>query len=327
MNRIQVLLSLSALLVLFGCASRTHRVEASQKKADSQPAAADAGSTSSESAAPSDVIVEHTGKGKAIALRLEPPPTESWTYRTRVETRQSGVQSFTLHTELEQAVAAKRTQGGVEIAVTITDVSMKSSEPEFQQQMDEMARMMKGIQTVAVYDARAFTEGAQSTGGSGIPAMIAAAQAGVPVGLFGVMYPDQPVGVGASWTGRYEMRKMIENMARASGTTARILKGSSYPVHYRLDEVRSVRGRRIAVISFTLVGETQTELTVRAMSPSGGAQESRVLSNTWINGKGKAQIDVETGMPIRVEVEQRSTAEAQGTKTETVMKSTTWRES
>lgn len=327
MNQLAPLLSLPLLALLVGCGSSAQRETAQSTQPNNSVAAnREAASAPSDSAAADEVILENPGKGGTIALRLNLPPSESWTYRTSVQTTQSGYQSYTLYTEIEQAVAARQTQEGTEIAVTITDVKMKTKEPELQQHMDEMARMMKGIETVAVYDARAHTEGAKSSGGAGFPAMIAASQAGVPVGLFGIVYPDQPVAVGAAWTGRYEMRKAIENMAKASGTTARVLKGASYPVHYRLEEVRSVHGRRVAVISFTLVGETQTELTIRAISPSGGAQESKVLSTSSINGTGKAQVDIETGLPIRVEVQQRSTAEAQGTKTVTVMKSTMWRE-
>lgn len=323
MNRLTPLFWILCLGLLFaGCASSTPRGQAANEGAGAD----EAHSTQSEPAAADEIVVENPGKGETLALRLNPPPGASWTYRTRVDTQQVGVESYTLWTEMEQAVAAKRTQGGVEVTVTITGVRMKAKEPQFQQQTDELARTMKGIQTVAVYDTRAYTAGAKSTGGAGIPAMIAAAQAGVPVGLFGILYPEEPVAVGATWTGRYEMRKAIENMARASGAVARVPKGASHPIQYRLESVRLVRGKKIAEISFTLAGETQAELTLPVMDPSGGTKYTKIDTTSFINGKGKAQVDVETGVPIRVEMEQRSTVEAQGTKTETVMKSTMRRE-
>lgn len=323
MNRLTPLFSIAFYGLLFaGCASSTPRGQVASERTEADKAP----STQNEPAPADEVIVENPGKGEALALRLNPPPGASWTYRTDVDTQQVGVESYTLRTEMEQAVAAKRTQGGVEVTVTITDVTMKAKEPQFQQQTDELARMMKGIQTVAVYDSRAYTDGAKSTGGAGIPAMIAAAQAGVPVGLFGLLYPEQPVAVGATWTGRYEMQKAIENMARASGAAARVPKGASHPIQYRLESVRLLRGRKIAEISFTLAGETQAELTIPVMDPSGGTTHTKIDTTSFINGKGKAQVDVETGMPIRVEMEQRTTVESQGIKNETLMKSKMWRE-
>lgn len=321
-------ISVFLLVVLFGCGSSESKGAAATKQVDGNaPPTGDNGSTpSAATTTQNEVVLENPGKGETITLRLNPAPSESWTYRTSVETIQSGAESHTINTEMEQAVAVKRVQGGAEISITITGATMKANDAATQDQVDEMARMMKGIQTVAVYDARGHTEGAKSSGGAGVPAMIAAAQAEVPVGLFGVVYPSEPVAVGAEWTGKYDMEKVLQGMARASGATARVLKGGSHPVRYRLEEVRTIRGRKVAVISFTLRGDTEVELTVRAMTPSGGTQSAKVLTKSSINGTGKAQVDIETGIPIRVEMEQRSTAEAQGSKTQTLMKSVMRRE-
>lgn len=325
MKRLALLVFL--LVVLFGCGSSKSTGAASAKQVQGNaPAAGEDGSAPSAGPAQSEVVLENPGEGETITLRLNPPPSESWTYRTSVETVQSGVQSYTINTEMEQAVAVKRVQGGAEISITITDATMKANDAATQDQINEMARMMKGIQTVAVYDARGHSEGAKSSGGAGVPAMMAAAQAEVPVGLFGVVYPSEPVAVGAEWTGRYDMEKVLHGMARASGAVARVLKGAAHPVRYRLEEVRTIGGRKVAVISFKLGGDTEVELTVRAMTPSGGTESVKVLTKSSINGNGKAQIDIETGMPIRVEMEQRSIAEAQGSKTETLTKSVMRRE-
>lgn len=317
----RLVLSLVLFAVLFGCGQSTDVPRAAGRSAGTGPPPRDDGTPSASSDGTPQITLEKLGRGDAISLRLDPPTSANWTYRTNVETTQSGAASYTLNTQMEQAVAIKEVPGGAEVSITITDVSMRAKEKEIQRQMDEMARMMKGIQTVAVYDARGFTKGATSTGGAGVPAMIAAAQAEVPVGLFGLLFPDKPVAVGAEWIGHYNMEKVLQSMARASGTSARVLKGAFHPVRYRLEDVRTAGGRKVAIISFTLAGDTEAELTVRAMSPSGGGQTAKVLTKSSINGKGTAQVDVETGVPIRVEMEQRSTAETQGTKTETAMKS------
>lgn len=312
--------------LLVGCGSPLSK---DAKSATAQHSAADTSITTpsaSDAKTSSEVVVEKEGKGDTIELRLAPPASDSWTYRTSVETSQSGAQPFTLNTEMEQVVAMKRVQGGVEIAITVTDVSMKTERTDLQGQMDEMARMMKGIQTVAVYDLRGHTKGAKSSGGAGIPAMIAAAQAEVPIGLFGLVYPDKPVGVGAEWVGQYDMEKILQSMARASGATVRVLKGAKHPVRYHLDEVRVANGRKVALITFTLRGTTETEVSMRAMTQSGGSQDAKVITLSSINGKGLAYVDIETGMPVRVSLEQRSAAETQGVRTETTMKSVMRRE-
>jgi hypothetical protein len=274
-----------------------------------------------------EVKLEKAGKGDPVRLRLQLEEPVTWRYTTNVDSRQVGETSFASTTEMRQTLTAKPNGDHIEVAILIDDVRMKAESPQDQKALDEVAAGMKGMKTVAQYDRQAQTRSTESSGGRGIAAMMAQAQSGVSSGLFGVILPPQPVAPGAEWVGRYDMTRALGNMARASGAQVKYLKGGSHPIRYRFVEVRKEGGSEVAVITFAIDGVTITEFTLPTLNQQGQTAPTKVTTTSRISGKGEAHVDLKTGIPLLVRQEQTSSAETQGVKTTTIVKSVTKRES
>lgn len=332
MRKLAVALAVVAggLLLALGC-TKENENQPSATKPDSTPIQ-DAPAVAQEEEAPplkADgtpvVKVERPGSGKKLQLALSLDKPVTWRYTTTVDSRQTGPTTFSSTTEMRQTVTAKPEEDQVVVTIAIEDVKMKAGDPESQKTLDEVAAGMQGMKTVARYDKQAQTTSTETSGGRGVAAMMAQAQSGVSSGLFGVVLPPEPVAPGAEWVGRYDMTKALGNMAKASGASVKYLRGGSHPIRYRFVEVRKENGVELAVITFAVEGVSETEFTVPTMNPQGQTTPTKVTTVSRISGKGEAHVDVKTGIPIYVKLEQTSQAETQGVKTTTVVKSVTKR--
>lgn len=228
----------------------------------------------------------------SVSLRLNPGIGSRLNYETRVSTSIKGQQQTATQTLRQRMEVLKKTAAGFRLRTTITSVDVTGSGP-MAGAKGQMQKALLGKSWTADISATGRSSNVSASGGSETQAMLAALQA-TDAGFMGILYPERPVRVGASWSGTLNLAKVFKSLP--GGNMFQVKRGGTIPIKYTLSRLENFGGKSTAVVSFSMKGNTA--FTMNMPSKAGSTQPQDMTLSFGSNGI--ARIETLTGLPTSV---------------------------
>lgn len=233
---------------------------------------------------------------QSVTLRLNLKPGAKYTMKGTNKMTSSGAGPMAAMGNMTQTMTMallvkSKSAKGTAVQMKVTEMKMVvPKDSPIAGQAKSGAEQMKGVTIDQLVSPLGKVLSNSITGGTAQTQRAMGQFNGFKIGFLGVQFPPRPVTPGATWSTTMDFSEVLGG---AMPGMIQPGKNSKVPVKYSFKGVKTVGGKRIANIGYSMVGEM--DLTV-----GGGAQPGRtgMAMNMSLDIRGAFVVDLATGMPL-----------------------------
>lgn len=305
-----------ALVALFvtSCGGKSETTQTPTKAPQPQPAVA--ASAGKEKPRKPPVDIQPKGNQLRLALRVGDQATYETVTRTHSIATVSGT-GQKMETTADQSatqVIAVVAKDGLDMHIEFRNTKIESNvqgDENTKKALEQSVAQMRGVVLEGDYTPYAQASNLRlKTAPRGtspsFTALVASAITAMEIGFLGLKYPEDQVHPGQEWSTTVDVGKSLLR----GGLTIESIDGGKLPMKFRVVSIAKARDRRIALLSITMSGK----MTAHVSTPNGPA----TLTQT-IDSRGTAEIDMTTGLPLRIATQGTTVSRSDAMTTEVKM--------
>lgn len=236
------------------------------------------------------------GLAQPVTLRLNLKPGAKYSLKSTNKMTSSGAGPMAAMGNMTQtmtmAVTVKsKSAKGTTVQMKVTDLKVDvPKDSPMAGQMTSAASQMKGMIVEQLVSALGKVLSTSTSGGNPASQRALNQFGGFRVGFLGVEFPSRAVSPGATWGTSVDFSEILGNAAPGMIQAG---KNAKVPVKYTFKGVKTVGGKRVANIDYTMIGSMD-------MTVGGPAQPGRqgMAMNMNLDMRGAFVVELATGLPL-----------------------------